>query len=55
VKGRYNKKKFIVKVVVTTGPVKGKQQEKTFIVKVLVIAWHSEISDCVLSPQAYVH
>jgi hypothetical protein len=44
-----------VKVLVATGAVKGKQQEKTFIVKVLVITWHCGISDCVLSPQAYLH
>jgi hypothetical protein len=36
----------------------GKAWEKKnqkFIVKVLVATWRSEISDCVLSPQASLH
>jgi hypothetical protein len=40
---------------VITMAVKGRHQEFFFIVKVLVITWCSEISDCVLSPQAYLH
>jgi hypothetical protein len=28
---------------------------KKIILKVLVVMWRSEISDCVLSPQAYLH
>jgi len=28
---------------------------KKFIVKVHVTTWRSEISDCILSPQAYLH
>jgi hypothetical protein len=28
---------------------------KKIIVKVLMATWRSEISDCVLSPQAYLH
>jgi hypothetical protein len=35
--------------------VKGRQQAKKNIVKVLEVVWRSEISDCVLSPQAYLH
>jgi hypothetical protein len=31
------------------------KERQKFIVKVLVTMWHSEISDCVLSPQAYLH
>jgi hypothetical protein len=28
---------------------------KKFIVKMLVARWCSEFSDCILSPQAYLH
>jgi hypothetical protein len=35
--------------------VKRRQQEKKIIVKVLVATWRSEISDCVLNLQAYLH
>jgi hypothetical protein len=48
------KKKFIVKMLVATRLWKEGNQKK-IIVKVLVITWRFEISDCVLSPQAYLH
>jgi len=34
---------------------KEKEQEKQIIVKVPMAKWHTEISDCDLSPQAYLH
>jgi hypothetical protein len=30
-------------------------KKKKIIVKVLVATWRSEISNCVLNPQAYLH
>jgi hypothetical protein len=54
VKGRRQEKKFIVNVLVTQG-CERKAARQNLILKVLMATWRSEISDCVLSPQAYLH
>jgi hypothetical protein len=32
-----------------------KAAKQKFILKVLMATWRSEISDCILNPQAYLH
>jgi hypothetical protein len=55
VKGRQQEKKNYCEGACGHRAVKGRQQEKKFIVKLLVAMWRSEISECILSPQAYLH
>jgi hypothetical protein len=42
-------------VTIIQGMWKEGSKKKKIIVKVLMITWRYEISNCVLSPQAYLH